>query len=121
MQSIVTALILYRAPIEIKGSESIGLRRFCASFKPKRVYFLSTQSEKREGERESALFRIHPSNRCHRALAAFNPTAIYPSVSIHPSPLLSLAGPLKVTDTQDAKPDGQPHGRGMYHSVSTPL
>ncbi|TNN75797.1 hypothetical protein EYF80_013944 [Liparis tanakae] len=30
-------------------------------------------------------------------------------------------GLLKVTGTQYAEPDGQPHGRSMYRSVSTPL
>lgn len=82
--------------------------------------------DERERERErdwqnTTQNTVHPSNWWHWALAAFNPTAIPSSVSIHPSPLLSVAGLLKVTDTQYAKPDGQPHGRSVYHSVSTPL
>lgn len=62
------------------------------------VYLLHTHTQgKRKADRGGEIentCKIHPSNAWHRALAAFNPTAMYPSVSIHlfphPPPPLSL-------------------------------
>lgn len=55
------------------------------------VYLLHTHTQgKRKADRGGEIentCKIHPSNAWHRALAAFNPTAMYPSVSIHLFPI----------------------------------